>query len=70
MLSSASHGQNLRKLIIQNEPRLDFKFLKSEARDLIRKLLEKDPKKRLGSASIEEIRQHPWFADVDWSEIR
>lgn len=67
LLSTASQGQNLRKLITQTEPKLDFKFLKKDARDLIRKLLEKDPKKRLGAASIDEIRQHAWFADVAWS---
>ena len=34
--------------------------------DLIEKLLDKDPAKRLGSSgSSDEILAHPWFADLD-----
>lgn len=47
-----------------------------EAMDLMNKLMCLDPKQRLG-ANIEEkyanggdqIRAHPWFADVDWSHL-
>lgn len=43
----------------------------SDAKDLIEKLLEKDPYKRLGSghAGVEEIKQHPWFKDVRWDTL-
>ncbi|KAK8849244.1 Microtubule-associated serine/threonine-protein kinase 2, partial [Tritrichomonas musculus] len=39
-----------------------------EAVDLIRRLLTRDPKKRLGWQSIDEIKEHPWFknAKIDW----
>ncbi|OHS98533.1 AGC family protein kinase [Tritrichomonas foetus] len=40
-----------------------------EVQDLISKLLCSDPTKRIGASSIEEIKQHPWFADVDWNHI-
>lgn len=42
-----------------------------EAVDLIRKLLTRDPKKRLGSKSINEIKQHPWFSNqgIDWNHL-
>lgn len=35
-------------------------------RDLIRKLLEKDPKKRI---TVEEIKRHDFFQGVDWDRI-
>lgn len=40
--------------------------------DLISKLLEKDPVQRIGSWARGEldILEHPWFAELDLSEIR
>lgn len=35
-------------------------------RDLIRKLLEKDPKKRI---TVEEIKNHSFFKGVDWDRV-
>ncbi|OHT06487.1 hypothetical protein TRFO_25518 [Tritrichomonas foetus] len=40
-----------------------------EVRDLIRRLLCRDPKKRLGSQSIDEIKNHPWFKGIDWNNL-
>ncbi|GAB7348004.1 hypothetical protein MBLNU459_g5501t1 [Dothideomycetes sp. NU459] len=48
-----------------------------EAKDLMNRLMSLDPKQRMG-ANIEEkfpnggdeIRAHPWFADVEWSTLR
>ena len=40
-----------------------------ECRDFIRRLLESDPKNRLGYNSIEEIERHPWFSGIDWDHI-
>ena len=37
-----------------------------EAKDIIRKLLRKDKEKRLGSENEEEIRNHPWFAGLNF----
>lgn len=39
--------------------------------DLISKLLEKDPLKRLGSAkeSSLAIKRHPWFKSVNWKKV-
>ena len=54
--------EKLYKNIKYNEPRLDFPFLSDTARDLLSKLLKKDPKERLGSgADADEIKHHPWF---------
>jgi serine/threonine protein kinase len=39
-------------------------------RDLIVKLLHRDPKQRLGSArDLEEIKAHAWFAGLDWDKL-
>ena len=42
-----------------------------EAQDLIDKLLTVDPRKRLGSKNVEEIKSHPFFTDanIDWKNI-
>ncbi|KAL1207313.1 Serine/threonine-protein kinase WAG2 [Cardamine amara subsp. amara] len=42
-----------------------------EARDLIEKLLVKDPKKRLGCArGAQDIKRHPFFDGIKWPLIR
>jgi hypothetical protein len=33
------------------------------------RLLEKNPKDRLGATSSEEIRTHPWFEKVNWNAL-
>ena len=44
--------------------------LSEEAKDVIRKLLEKNPKNRLGSKEgIEEIKKHPFFASIDFKAV-
>ncbi|KAG0229263.1 hypothetical protein BGW42_001657 [Actinomortierella wolfii] len=45
-----------------------------DARDLIQKLLEKDPKKRLGGESstvesVAEIKAHPFFRGIDFAKL-
>ena len=66
--------ENLDKMydMIKNNP---VKFpkritLSEDAKDVIRKLLEKNPKKRLGAHNgIEEIKKHPFFASIDFDLI-
>ncbi|XP_010462276.1 PREDICTED: serine/threonine-protein kinase WAG1-like [Camelina sativa] len=42
-----------------------------EAKDLIEKLLEKDPRKRLGSArGAQDIKRHEFFEGIKWPLIR
>ena len=40
------------------------------AKIFIEALLELDPKKRLGANSINEIKNHPFFAGINWSKIK
>jgi hypothetical protein len=32
-------------------------------------LLKKDPTKRIGAKDENEIKNHPWFADMNWSML-
>ena len=42
-----------------------------EAKDLMKKLLEKVPGERIGAtAGADEVKQHPWFDSVNWPLIR
>lgn len=40
-----------------------------EAHDFIDKLLISNPKERLGTKSIEEVKGHPFFAGFEWTKI-
>jgi serum/glucocorticoid-regulated kinase 2 len=37
--------------------------------DLLKKILHKDPNKRLGHQSAKEVRDHPWFGDLNWESL-
>ena len=40
-------------------------------KDLLRKLLHKDPNRRLGNiCGIRDIKSHPFFSDIDWKMVK
>ena len=43
----------------------------SEVEDLLRKLLDREPSRRIGAGveDAEEIKRHPWFSGVDWEGV-
>lgn len=49
--------------ILNNEVTIPS-HLSENLQDFLRRLLEKDPKKRLGAGGIQEIANHPWLADA------
>lgn len=58
-------------------PPEDAVEISDEARDLMNRLMCTDPTKRLGAnmeekfaSGGEEIRNHPWFADIHWDTLR
>ncbi|KAL5217779.1 hypothetical protein ABZP36_018463 [Zizania latifolia] len=52
-------------------PHLDGEADSAQLHDLIGRLLERDPRRRMGSArGAAEIKRHPFFAGVDWALIR
>lgn len=40
-----------------------------EAVDFVKQMIQIDPKDRLGKNGVEEIKNHPWFKDVNWNKI-
>ncbi len=40
-----------------------------EAKDFIDKLLDMNPKKRLGASGITEVKKHAFFKDIEWDKI-
>lgn len=56
---------------IQNEPPNIPEMIEKNAKDLILKLLQKSPNKRLGSINdAEDLKKHPFFKDFDWEKLR
>ena len=52
------------------EGKLKFpKNVSEHAKSFIIGLLERDPKRRLGAKSWSHIKQHPFFASIDWSRL-
>ncbi|KAJ3018805.1 hypothetical protein HKX48_002622 [Thoreauomyces humboldtii] len=39
------------------------------AKDLLKQLLDREPTKRLGHSGADEIKRHPFFADINWSRL-
>jgi serine/threonine protein kinase len=47
------------------------KTFSSEAREIVSKLLIKNPDRRLGSINdAEELMEHPFFAVINWSDLK
>ena len=44
-------------------------YFSDELKDLLMKLLEKDPKKRLGVNDKNKIKEHEFFNGIDWIEL-
>ena len=46
-------------------------YISNEAAELLQRLLERDPNKRLGGGNrdAQEIKDHPYFKDVNWDDI-
>ena len=52
--------------LIKSEEPIFPHYMSKESVDLVKKLLIKDPKHRLGGTSFEQIKSHTWFKEVDW----
>jgi ribosomal protein S6 kinase alpha-5 len=54
---------------VKNQPLIPNHISKI-AKDFILKLLMKNPKRRLGSKGLEDVKRHPFFgSDMDWDAI-
>ena len=47
-------------------------YFSPEATSLLKMLLERDPKKRIGYSDrdADELREHPFFASIDWNAVK
>ena len=45
-------------------------YFSENLKDLMRKLLEKDPNKRFGIYDKNEIKNHPFFKGIDWEKLK
>ncbi|XP_009778794.1 probable serine/threonine protein kinase IREH1 [Nicotiana sylvestris] len=43
--------------------------MSAEAQDLIDQLLTEDPNLRLGASGASEVKQHPYFRDINWDTL-
>lgn len=50
-------------------PEEEREYISPDVKDLITRFLIKDPSKRLGSKGTEEIKEHVYFKDVNWSQV-
>jgi 3-phosphoinositide dependent protein kinase-1 len=58
--------QNIRN----NELKFDKDNLDPMAKDLVARLLVKEPTLRIGAEDFEELKRHPYFDGIDWDNLR
>lgn len=59
-----------KKIIRENVKFKSNVKMSDDAKDIIEKLLNKNPDKRLGcQADSLEILSHPWFESLDWTKL-
>lgn len=44
-------------------------MMSPEAYDIINRLLDSDYERRLGGRGAEEIKNHPFFKDINWHDL-
>lgn len=52
-----------------SSPEEEAEFVTPEAKDLIENLLRTDPSKRLGANGASEIKNHPYFKEINWNTV-
>jgi serine/threonine protein kinase len=67
-------NKNKQKVLrdVLKSPILMKKSFSANAKDILQKLLERDPKKRLGYGvkDAEELMEHPFFESIDWEKLK
>lgn len=62
-----------RQILFHNIVNKDLKFFKEfspASKSLIKKLLKKDYRRRLGNKNgMEDVKAHPFFSDIDWDKL-
>ena len=66
----AEDTQQVYKNIVFGKVRFPRTALSSEGRSFVKSLLNRNPKHRLGAQrDAEELKEHPFFADIDWDAL-
>lgn len=67
---TADHNEIYKR--IEKAPIFYPRNLSSEVRELLGKLLQRDPAQRLGAGKdgLEAIKNHEWFESIDWNALR
>ena len=52
--------------LLEMEPEFEREIFDSTVEDLLKGLLQKNGTTRLGSGGAHEIKEHPWFDDINW----
>jgi serine/threonine protein kinase len=70
--SSPFYGENQARIFtaIQSDPVEFTPGISATARDLILKLLDRNPKTRLGTMGHVDVMRHPFFASVNWEDVQ
>ena len=63
---NANNLKSLYELIKKNKINFNISGLHGDIKDLIEKILVKDPNKRV---DLEDIKQHPYFKDIDFDKV-
>ncbi|CAD8160874.1 unnamed protein product [Paramecium pentaurelia] len=64
----ANNFRNIESQI--KEGHLEFPdFINEQSKDIIIQFLNKDPTKRLGHKSIQEIKDHSFFKEINWDDV-
>ena len=45
-------------------------IISGPAQNLLRKLIVLDPKQRLGHNGADEVKNHPFFANLNWDKMK
>jgi serine/threonine protein kinase len=68
---TGNNNAKIQEKILKQKLALPF-FLSADAKDLLTRLLRKDPKKRLGynpAKDIETIKKHRFFRNINWKKL-
>ena len=51
------------------DPSSDSIILSEPVKDILKRLLDRDPTRRLGVKGTDEVKKHPFFATIDWDKL-
>ncbi|CAI2363437.1 unnamed protein product [Moneuplotes crassus] len=64
-----SANSKIPKYIINHKLPFKKELLTKNAYNLVTKLCERDPELRLGALGVDEIKEHPFFKNINWTKL-